>query len=72
MMADGVVFGEVVGLVFVAGSPDKVDDVAVDMVTHPEIAHIHAFGFARFHEIMHETMTNFVVGDEGGRRLWVV
>ena len=66
MMADGVVFRAIIGFVFVAGTPDEVDYFAVDVIPHPEIPHIHAFGFAGFHDVVHETMTNFVVGDEGG------
>ena len=49
MMACGVMFCYVVGFVDLAGEPDKINDGPVDVVAHPKIPHIHAFGFSRFH-----------------------
>ena len=71
-MPCGMVLGEVVGLVDVAWEPNKVDDVVADVVAHPEVSHIHAFGFAWLHSVMEETMTDFVIRDECGWGLRVV
>ena len=72
MISCGMVLGEVVGFVDVAGEPNEVDNVVADVVAHPEVSHIHAFGFAGLHGVVEETMSDLVVRDECGWGLRVV
>ena len=63
VMTCWVMFSYIIGFVGFAREPDEVDDVALDVVSHPKIAHIHAFGFAWFHGISEKTMADFIVSD---------
>ena len=63
VMTYWMMFCDIIGFIDVAGLPDEVNDITINVITHPKVAHVHAFGFSWFHGIMEKAMTNFVVGD---------
>ena len=68
----GEMFREIVCVVIFTGEPLNGNGAVVDFVAEPEESHVHAFGFAWFHAICKESVTYFVVGDDGGRGLGMV
>ena len=72
VMFCGEMFREIVCVVIFTEEPLYSNGAVVDFIAEPEESHVHAFGFAWFHAVREESVTDFVVSDDGGRGLRMV
>jgi len=62
MMAGGMVFGEVIGMIGAAGTPKNVELALADPVVNPIKSHVDGFGPLLFHGVIGNAAGGAVVG----------